>query len=164
MLFAIRGTDAAVTPRTPGIADRSSSTRAKSAAVRAESYALFPGEMPNVVTFSMSMPRSTRLMFRKLSMKSPAAMRSAIDNAICAVTRLVRKRAAPRPPANFPELFRNSVTRSGRVLWSAGTIPNNRPVSSEITAVNHIAGRLNVNSSPVTTRAGSSAATPFSVQ
>jgi len=47
--------------------------------------------------------------------KSPAEMRSAIDSAICAVTRLVRKRDAPRPPESFPELLRRSVTRSGRV-------------------------------------------------
>ena len=55
-------------------------------------------------------------MLRRLLMKSPAEISSAIDSAICAVTSLVRKRAAPRPPDSLPELLRSSVTRSGRVL------------------------------------------------
>ena len=72
-------------------------------------------------------PRSTRLTFIRLLMNSPAEMSSAIESAICAVTSDVRKRAAARAPDGWPGAARSVVTRSGRVLCSAGNRPNSKP-------------------------------------
>ena len=65
-------------------------------------------------------PRFTRLTLNRLRTNSPAQMSSAIDSAICAVTSELRKRVAARVPECLPEFARSVVTRSGRVLWSAG--------------------------------------------
>ena len=56
--------------------------------------------------------------------------------------RMVRKRAAPLLPDSFPELLRNSVTRSGRVLWTAGASPKSTPVAIESPPAKSIAGML----------------------
>ena len=68
-------------------------------------------------------------------MKRPAATSSAIDSAIWAVTSPLRKRAAERAPVSCPALERMVVTRSGRVLCSAGNIPKTSPVPSDTSAV-----------------------------
>ena len=75
-------------------------------------------------------------------MKSPAPIRSAIESAIWTVTSDARNRSAPRSPASLPELLRSAVTRSGRVLESAGASPKSTPVASETTAVNTKTGVL----------------------
>ncbi len=67
-------------------------------------------------------------------MKSPAEMSSAIDSAICAVTSVVRNRAAARAPDGWPACALIVETRSGRVLCSAGNNPNSRPVATDSTA------------------------------
>ena len=97
-------------------------------------------------------------------MNRPAEMSSAIDSAICAVTSDVRKRAAPRPPDSLPELLRSSVTRSGRVLCSAGTMPNTSPVPSDSTAAKISTGMLRLNCIVVAICGGSIAVMPASVQ
>src|SRR6185437_16643843 len=65
--------------------------------------------------------------------------RRAIDNAICAVTNDDRKRAAERAPECLPVPARIVDARSGRVLCSAGNMPNSTPVASDNTAAQMMA-------------------------
>ncbi len=51
------------------------------------------------------------------------------------MTSALRKRAAVRAPVSCPAFDRMVVTRSDRVLWSAGNIPNARPVTTDTSAV-----------------------------
>ena len=69
-----------------------------------------------MITLSTFTPRSTRLMFIRLFVNSPAETSSAIDSAICAVASDVRKRAAARAPDGWPACPLSDDTRSGRVL------------------------------------------------
>ena len=105
---------------TPGIAANSSSVRSKKASERSASYPLSSGEIANVTTLSVRIPRSTRLTFTRLLINSPADASSVIERASWAVTNPLRNRAAARAPEGWPVLAFNIVTRSGRVLCRAG--------------------------------------------
>src|SRR5207302_9801262 len=62
----------------------------------------------------MSSPSLTRLTLARLLMKSPADARSAIESAICAVTRVVRKRDAPR----VADVLARTAPERGYEVWS----------------------------------------------
>ena len=103
LLPAMRGTLEAVTPVTPGTAASSASRRSKKSRERSGEYPLSSGDTPNVAKLSMLKPRSTRVTFIKLFTKRPAATRSAIESAICAVASVARKRPADRAPDVRPD-------------------------------------------------------------
>ena len=82
------------------------------------------------------MPSSTRLTFKRLLVKRPAATSSAIEIAICAVASVARKRAAAFAPDGCPAWPFNVGSKSGLVLWRAGKRPNSKPVATESAAAN----------------------------
>jgi len=90
-------------------------------------------------------------------------MSSVIASATCAVASDVRKRRATFPPASLPELLRIAVTRSGRVLCSAGNSPKAMPVTSESAAAKPTAGQLSPRPRLSEISAGSIAVMPRSV-
>ena len=67
-------------------------------------------------------------------------MRRAIDSAICAVTSVLRNRAAARAPDGWPACALIADTRSGLVACSAGNSPNSRPVAIDIAAAKSTTG------------------------
>ena len=69
-----------------------------------------------------------------------------------------------RPPASFPELLRSAVTRSGRVLCSAGNSPNAIPVASDSAAAKTTAAQFIPNISSALMSGGMSAEMPRRVQ
>src|SRR5262249_10640980 len=131
LLPVISGTIEAATPRTPGIAASSASTRSNNAWDCSLEYPFSDGEIEKVTRFSARIPRSTRVRFTKLLRNSPVGISSTADTVTCAHTNACRTRAVPRVPEDCPASSFNVTPSDDRAASHAGYSPNSRPVSSE---------------------------------
>ena len=79
-------------------------------------------------------------------MNSPAETSRTIERPICTVASDVRNRAADREPDGCPDWPLSTVTRSGRVLCTAGNSPNSTQLLSAMPRVVAVGGMQSIGS------------------